>query len=131
MLVVQAQQDKMQEIVGFLSKVTIFETLTKVEISRMAEVVHEEDFDEDEAIIEQGEVDNSMFIIMQGSAVACITKGDEEIEVKHYQPGRVDHEGGHWLYCIISFCRCWGRKKGPAIGEGLVGSLEREKSHSV
>lgn len=48
--------------VGFLQKVNIFETLSKSEVSRLAEVVQEEDFEEDEAIIEQGEVDNSMYI---------------------------------------------------------------------
>lgn len=48
---------------NFLSNVKIFETLNKSEVSRLAEVVLEEDFDEDEAIIEQGEVDNSMYFI--------------------------------------------------------------------
>ncbi len=56
MLVVMAQEEKMKEYINFLQKVNIFETLSPGEISRLAEVIQEEDFDEDEAIIEQGEV---------------------------------------------------------------------------
>lgn len=61
MLVVMAQEEKMREYVNFLQKVNIFETLSNHEVARLAEVVQEEDFEEDEAIIEQGAVDNSMY----------------------------------------------------------------------
>ncbi|CAD7933891.1 unnamed protein product [Amoebophrya sp. A120] len=101
MLVVTAQELKMQEYVNFLQKVPIFETLSGHEVSRLAEVVQEEDFEEDEAIIEQGAVDNSMFIVLQGSCVACIRQEsktststsdsaqpqeEDEIEVANYGP---------------------------------------------
>eukprot|EP00391_Amoebophrya_sp_Ameob2_P003627 CAMPEP_0179000332 /NCGR_PEP_ID=MMETSP0795-20121207/10607_1 /TAXON_ID=88552 /ORGANISM="Amoebophrya sp., Strain Ameob2" /LENGTH=1026 /DNA_ID=CAMNT_0020693305 /DNA_START=60 /DNA_END=3141 /DNA_ORIENTATION=- len=87
MLVVMAQEEKMREYVNFLQKVNIFETLSNHEVARLAEVVQEEDFEEDEAIIEQGAVDNSMFIVLSGSCVACIQKeGEEELEVMRYGP---------------------------------------------
>ena len=45
MLVVMAQEEKMNEYVNFLSKVKIFEAMSKTEISKLAEVVLEEDFE--------------------------------------------------------------------------------------
>ena len=53
----------------------------------LAEVVQEEEFEIDEAIIEQGSIDNSMFIVKSGSAVACIQGEEGEVEVMNYAPG--------------------------------------------
>ncbi|CAD7933454.1 unnamed protein product [Amoebophrya sp. A25] len=92
MLVVTAQEEKMKEYIAFLKKVNIFESLSQSELARLADVVQEEDFEMDEAVIEQGAIDNSMFIVLKGSCVACIQKdGEEELEVMQY--GVADYFG--------------------------------------
>ena len=47
-------------------------------------MLEEEEFDDDEAIVEQGEKDDKMFILRSGQAVACIAGEKGEIEVKQY-----------------------------------------------
>eukprot|EP00913_Durusdinium_trenchii_P011563 g10857.t1 len=57
------------------------------QICSLAEVLEEEEFDDDEAIVEQGEKDDKMFILRNGQAVACIAGEKGEIEVKQYSKG--------------------------------------------
>ena len=58
--------------------------MTQDQICSLAEVLEEEEFDDDEAIVEQGEKDDKMFILRSGQAVACIAGEKGEIEVKQY-----------------------------------------------
>jgi cAMP-dependent protein kinase regulator len=84
-LVVKSAKVQFQENVNFLAGVDAFQVLDSNERAALAEVLEEEDFDEDEAIVEQGERDDKMFILRKGIAVACI-KGDQgEVEVKQYK----------------------------------------------
>ncbi len=73
-----------QESCKFLNSCDIFATLTQDQICSLAEVLEEEEFDDDEAIVEQGEKDDKMFILRAGQAVACIAGEKGEIEVKQY-----------------------------------------------
>eukprot|EP00913_Durusdinium_trenchii_P000535 g491.t1 len=57
------------------------------QIATLAEVVDEEDFNTDEAIIQQGGRDSNMFIILKGQAVACIAGEKGEVQVKTYAKG--------------------------------------------
>jgi len=86
-LVVRSAKAQFQEYVNFLGGVDAFQVLSDNERASLAEVLEEEEFDEDEAIVEQGERDDKMFILRTGNAVACI-KGDKgEVEVKQYSVG--------------------------------------------
>lgn len=86
-LVVKSSEKKFEQNVNFLNNCDIFSVLDPGERASLAEVLEEEEFDEDEAILEQGEKDDKMFILREGSAVACI-KGDQgEVEVRQYSRG--------------------------------------------
>jgi len=86
-LVVQASEERFKENVAFLRRCDIFAELDAEETAALAEVLLEEDFEGDEAILEQGDKDNNMFILRKGEAVACI-KGDQgEVEVMKYNQG--------------------------------------------
>lgn len=86
-LVVKSSEAQFKEYVAFLGGVDVFQMLDAHEHASLAEVLEEEDFEEDEAIVEQGERDDKMFILRKGNAVACI-KGDQgEVEVKQYKEG--------------------------------------------
>ncbi|CAE8588200.1 unnamed protein product [Polarella glacialis] len=86
-LVSRSQQDKFEEYVKFLQNCDIFSELSKEEIAALAEVFQEEDFDADEAILEQGERDDKMFILLKGKAFACIRGEQGEVEVMQYNGG--------------------------------------------
>mmetsp|Transcript_150172 Transcript_150172/g.280069 ORF Transcript_150172/g.280069 Transcript_150172/m.280069 type:complete len:874 (+) Transcript_150172:227-2848(+) len=86
-LVVASAEHSFRASVEFLSKCDIFQELNGEQIASLAEVLLEEDFEEDEAILEQGEKDDKMFILKKGEAVACIKGDSGEVEVKQYQPG--------------------------------------------
>eukprot|EP00397_Hematodinium_sp_SG-2012_P001567 GEMP01001571.1.p1 GENE.GEMP01001571.1~~GEMP01001571.1.p1 ORF type:complete len:934 (+),score=192.77 GEMP01001571.1:272-3073(+) len=91
MSVILAQHIKIQERIEFLKMRQIFSNFSAGTIQQLSELTHEEDFDTDEPIVEQGDQDDKLFILRTGSAVACI-KGDQgEFEVKHYSAG--DHFG--------------------------------------
>jgi len=86
-LVVKSSEAQFKEYVNFLGGVCVFDMLDDNERASLAEVLEEEEFEEDEAIVEQGERDDKMFILRKGQAVACI-KGDQgEVEVKSYKAG--------------------------------------------
>jgi len=84
-LVVKSSQAHFKENVAFLSNCEVFQMLDSQERASLAEVLEEEDFDEDEAIVEQGERDDKMFILRKGTAVACIKGEQGEVEVKQYK----------------------------------------------
>jgi len=86
-LLVQSSQEHFQERCAFLRRCDIFRGLDEEKIAALAEVLEEEDFVADEAIITQGDRDNKMYMIRKGEAVACI-KGDRgEVEVMRYGQG--------------------------------------------
>lgn len=86
-LVVRSAEAQFKESCSFLNSCDIFATLTQDQICSLAEVLEEEEFDDDEAIVEQGEKDDKMFILRTGQAVACIGGEKGEIEVKQYAKG--------------------------------------------
>lgn len=86
-LVVRSAEAQFRRYVKFLKKCDIFSELNDDQLASLAEVLQEEDFEEDEAVLEQGERDDKMYILQSGEAVACI-KGDEgEAEVMQYKSG--------------------------------------------
>jgi len=87
MLVVKAQEQKFTEILGFLRNCELFKSMEEKEVQSLVETLQEEDFEEGEAILEQGERDDKMFILQSGTAVACISGSQGEVEVKHYTAG--------------------------------------------
>mmetsp|Transcript_36608 Transcript_36608/g.105255 ORF Transcript_36608/g.105255 Transcript_36608/m.105255 type:complete len:1056 (-) Transcript_36608:152-3319(-) len=86
-LVIKSSEAQFKQRVEFLNGVDVFQVLNENERASLAEVLEEEEFEDDEAIVEQGERDDKMFILLTGKAVACI-KGDQgEVEVKTYTVG--------------------------------------------
>mmetsp|Transcript_100846 Transcript_100846/g.252827 ORF Transcript_100846/g.252827 Transcript_100846/m.252827 type:complete len:980 (-) Transcript_100846:61-3000(-) len=86
-LVVRSSEAQFKERVEFLNGVDVFQVLNESERASLAEVLEEEDFEEDEAIVEQGERDDKMFILVKGAAVACIRGEQGEVEVMTYSVG--------------------------------------------
>jgi len=75
------------QTVEFLQKCDIFQELSDEQIAALAEVVQEEEFENDEAILLQGEKDDNMYIMRTGEAVACIDGPEGELEVMLYKTG--------------------------------------------
>jgi len=86
-LVVRNSEEQFMRYVAFLKRCNIFSELDQTQIASLAEVLEEEDFEEDEAILEQGEKDDKMYIMREGTAVACIRGDQGEVEVKRYGEG--------------------------------------------
>jgi len=86
-LVVRSSKMQFKQYVEFLNGVDIFQVLSSDEKAALAEVLEEEEFEDDEAILEQGEKDEKMFIVREGKAVACIMGDQGEVEVMQYSTG--------------------------------------------
>jgi len=86
-LVVRSSAALFKSYSEFLSGVDIFHVLNANEQASLAEVLEEEEFEDDEAILQQGEKDDKMFILHSGNAVACIQGPEGEIEVMQYSKG--------------------------------------------
>lgn len=86
-LVVRSSEAQFRTYVDFLTRVDVLHTLDENERAALAEVMEEEEFEDDEAIVEQGEKDDKMFILRSGKAVACIKGEQGEVEVMHYSDG--------------------------------------------
>jgi len=86
-LVVRSSEAQFKRNVDFLGGVDIFQGLSPQERAAVAEVLEDEEFEHDEAIVEQGEVDDKMFILQSGQAVACIRGNEGEVEVMQYSAG--------------------------------------------
>jgi len=88
-LVVSSSEKQFQEYVEFLRGCEILAELSNAEVATLAEVCQEEEFEEDEAILEQGDKDSMMYIVRRGAAVACIRGDRGEVEVMQYKRGDV------------------------------------------
>lgn len=86
-LVIRASEQKFKEYSEFLKQCDVFQELDVEQIATLAEVVDEEDFNSEEAIIQQGGRDSNMFIILKGQAMACISGEKGEVQVKTYDTG--------------------------------------------
>eukprot|EP00930_Biecheleria_cincta_P022272 TRINITY_DN1627_c0_g1_i3.p1 TRINITY_DN1627_c0_g1~~TRINITY_DN1627_c0_g1_i3.p1 ORF type:complete len:754 (-),score=142.26 TRINITY_DN1627_c0_g1_i3:326-2587(-) len=86
-LVVRSAEQQFQQYLSFLGKVEVFQTLSEHEKATLTEVLLEESFANDEAIIEQGDQDDKFFMILSGQAVACIKGEQGEVEVMQYKEG--------------------------------------------
>eukprot|EP00927_Polykrikos_kofoidii_P012321 TRINITY_DN15310_c0_g1_i1.p1 TRINITY_DN15310_c0_g1~~TRINITY_DN15310_c0_g1_i1.p1 ORF type:complete len:863 (-),score=151.51 TRINITY_DN15310_c0_g1_i1:60-2648(-) len=86
-LVVRSAQQKFDQCLAFIRQCEIFQELNEDQRASLAEVLEEEEFDTDEAILEQGEKDDKMYILRKGKAVACIQGDQGEVEVMRYSEG--------------------------------------------
>jgi len=87
-LVVLASQKEREERLRFLNSVALFDELPQEKKFELLEVLQIEDFEDEEAIVEEGEVDDKMFFIQKGEAVACVKSSDnQQIEVMRYSKG--------------------------------------------
>lgn len=86
-LVVRSSETQFRQCVEFISGIPLFQDLHSHERADLAEVFEEETFKDGEAIVEQNEIDDKMFILRSGKAVACIQGDEGEVEVMHYSRG--------------------------------------------
>eukprot|EP00445_Apocalathium_hangoei_P033813 CAMPEP_0203951986 /NCGR_PEP_ID=MMETSP0359-20131031/85737_1 /ASSEMBLY_ACC=CAM_ASM_000338 /TAXON_ID=268821 /ORGANISM="Scrippsiella Hangoei, Strain SHTV-5" /LENGTH=844 /DNA_ID=CAMNT_0050884797 /DNA_START=19 /DNA_END=2553 /DNA_ORIENTATION=- len=86
-LVIASEEERFHEYQTFLRKVDVFAELNMEEIAALADVLQEEEFQEDEAILEQDDRDSNMYILRKGEAVACIRGDQGEVEVLRYIQG--------------------------------------------
>jgi len=86
-LVIASEEERFREYQVFLRKCDIFAELNMEEVAALADVLQEEEFQEDEAILEQGDRDSNMYILRKGAAVACIRGDQGEVEVHKYKQG--------------------------------------------
>mmetsp|Transcript_45760 Transcript_45760/g.97742 ORF Transcript_45760/g.97742 Transcript_45760/m.97742 type:complete len:993 (-) Transcript_45760:66-3044(-) len=86
-LVIANRMKAFEQKKDFACKVPIFQDLSNEEIATVVELLDTEDYSEGEAIIEQGEIDDKMFIIESGEAYAAISGAEGEVIVKEYTRG--------------------------------------------
>eukprot|EP00933_Yihiella_yeosuensis_P031729 TRINITY_DN25317_c0_g1_i1.p1 TRINITY_DN25317_c0_g1~~TRINITY_DN25317_c0_g1_i1.p1 ORF type:complete len:1227 (-),score=332.98 TRINITY_DN25317_c0_g1_i1:209-3592(-) len=84
-LVVRSAEAQFKEYVSFINLVDLFSGLDEHERASLAEVFDEEVFEDDEAIVEQDDRDDKMFILRSGQAVACLRGDKGEVEVMQYK----------------------------------------------
>lgn len=82
-----AAEETFDECLNFLRGCELFSDLTTAQLAILAEVMQEEDFLPDEAIVDQGDRDDNFFLLQKGNAVAAIMGDQGEVEVKKYQKG--------------------------------------------
>lgn len=86
-LVVRGAEMKFREYLKFLSNVNLFKALQPDERAALADVLEEEEFEDEEAIIEQGDQDDRLFIVREGAAMAAIDGSGGEVQVMQYGVG--------------------------------------------
>lgn len=87
MIVVSSAEAQFQANRAFLKGCDILSDLTEDQIAALAEVVMEEDFENNEAIVEQDDRDTNMFILREGEAIAVMSGPQGDVEVAKYGPG--------------------------------------------
>jgi len=88
MMLATAESIKMSQYEEFLGGVPLFKHMTKYEICQLSDLLTSDLFDEDEAIVTQGEEGGFFYILEDGEAKAYINGEQGEVEVKHYtKPG--------------------------------------------
>jgi len=85
MLLAQSSQAQYTKYEGWLQAVELLKSLNHFELSKLADILESECFDENEEIIKQGEVGEKFFILEDGSAAAFISGDGGEKEVKKYE----------------------------------------------
>ena len=73
--------DQVSWLLNFLMKVDMFSALTPEELYEVIRHVKKMDFRKGEAIVEQGAVGDSFFIISKGTAKPVLKKGPETVEL--------------------------------------------------
>lgn len=86
-LAIKGSEQRLQEHVAFLKNCDIFHELSAEQLATLAEVAEAEEFADDEAILQQGETDQAMYILQDGEAEACIRGDQGEVGVKTYKRG--------------------------------------------
>jgi len=143
MLVVASFERRFKQYCEFLKNCDIFAELDEDEIAALADVLEEEAFENDEAILEQGERDDKMYILLAGEAVACIKGEEGEVEVMRYKQGDYFGEIALLLqkpreasvYAIGSatclyICRDSFRRLLGPLGDVLQRNIEQYKKYS-
>mmetsp|Transcript_5339 Transcript_5339/g.9536 ORF Transcript_5339/g.9536 Transcript_5339/m.9536 type:complete len:770 (+) Transcript_5339:30-2339(+) len=88
LMLTTAENVRKSQYEDFLSKIEMFQVLTKYELSQLSDMLESEPFDGGEDIISQGDEGRYFYLIEEGEAKAYIDGENGEIEVKHYkEPG--------------------------------------------
>mmetsp|Transcript_80795 Transcript_80795/g.254942 ORF Transcript_80795/g.254942 Transcript_80795/m.254942 type:complete len:264 (+) Transcript_80795:2-793(+) len=85
MLLAQSSQAQYAKYEGWLSNVELLKKLNHFELSKLADVLESECFDNNEDIIKQGSPGEKFYILEDGEAAAYIHGADGEKEVKKYE----------------------------------------------
>jgi len=84
MLLAQSAQTQYSLYEGWLQEVDILKSLNHFELSRLAEIMEPECFEDGEVIIKQGDPGEMFYILEEGTCAAYISGQDGEKEVKRY-----------------------------------------------
>jgi len=85
MLLAQSASQQYALYEGWLRQVSILQTLNYYELSRLAESLDSNLYDEGEIIIQQGDLADASFILEDGTCAAYIEGAEGEKEVKRYE----------------------------------------------
>lgn len=80
-IVIKSQAKQRQLYENFLAKVPLFENMTSVERSSVADFLVEQTFEDGECLIREGEAADKFFIIEKGVAKATQTENGEQIVI--------------------------------------------------
>jgi len=84
MLLAQSSQATYAKYEGWLSEVDLLKSLNHFELSKLADCLNSECFDDGEVIIKQGDPGDKFYILEDGSAAAYITGDAGDKNVKDY-----------------------------------------------
>lgn len=85
MLLAQSSQAQYEKYEGWLREVEIFQTLNHFELAQLADIIESELFDQDEVIVQQGDVGDKFYILEEGTCAAYIAGDAGEQKVKDYE----------------------------------------------
>lgn len=83
-VVKDSMSKKLERMQGFLSKVSVFKQLEQYELQKIAEALQERSYEAGETIIEEGDIGNEFFILIEGEAKAFKKDKEGEKEVFSY-----------------------------------------------
>jgi len=72
-----------------LRKVTVLETLNDEQIQKLVDVLREVEFDEDEDILQQGDMGSEFYIVLSGECSATVAEGNDVQEHRRYTSGSI------------------------------------------
>lgn len=83
------QLDRLSDRASIVQRIEIFSSLDSAEMDRLANKIHEREFNYGTAIVNQGDAGDSMYVLVEGllDVRADLDNGQKQVKVKSIEPG--------------------------------------------